>query len=194
MKQASVGVIMTSSVAGIYGNFGQANYSTAKLGLFGLTQTLALEGASKNILVNAIAPTAGSRLTQSVLPLEVVQALKPEYVTPAVILLSHETAQTTGKLFEVGGGWVCQTRWEQTEASISKRCSPPSPWPIDGSRRRRSKTRGTRRRYRSQRWESRNVWRAISGSAPKDPNRAASSAANIEQAGLRTRTPRDRGE
>lgn len=116
MRAAGYGrVVMTTSIAGVYGNFGQANYAAAKLGLFGLAQTLSIEGASKNILVNTIAPTAGSRLTATVLPPEVVEALKPEYVTPAVVVLAHESAPVTGKLFEVGGGWVSQTRWEQTE-------------------------------------------------------------------------------
>jgi NAD(P)-dependent dehydrogenase (short-subunit alcohol dehydrogenase family) len=116
MRAAGFGrVIMTTSVAGIYGNFGQANYSAAKLGLFGLAQTLAIEGASKNILVNTVAPTAGSRLTETVLPKEITEALKPEYVTPAVVLLCHEGSTTTGRLFEVGGGWVSETRWEQTQ-------------------------------------------------------------------------------
>ncbi|WP_230206650.1 hypothetical protein [Novosphingobium sp. Gsoil 351] len=54
-------------------------------------------------------------MTEGVLPKEVTDALKPEYVTPAVILLAHESCPTTGKLFEVGGGWVSQTRWEQTQ-------------------------------------------------------------------------------
>jgi len=116
MRSANYGrVVMTTSIAGIYGNFGQANYAAAKLGLFGLAQTLAIEGASKNILCNTIAPTAGSRLTATVLPDEVIEALKPEYVTPAVILLGHESCPANGKLFEIGGGWVSQTRWEQTE-------------------------------------------------------------------------------
>lgn len=115
MREASYGrVIMTTSVAGIYGNFGQANYAAAKLGLVGLAQTLAIEGASRNIIVNAVAPTAGSRLTASVLPPEVVEALKPAYVTPVVLLLTHESAPESGKIFEVGGGWVSQSRWEQT--------------------------------------------------------------------------------
>jgi len=116
MRDANYGrIVMTTSVAGIYGNFGQANYAAAKLGLFGLAQTLAIEGASKNILCNTVAPTAGSRLTATVLPKEVLEALKPEYVTPAVVLLSHESCPVSGKLFEVGGGWVSQTRWEQTQ-------------------------------------------------------------------------------
>lgn len=116
MRDANYGrIVMTTSVAGIYGNFGQANYAAAKLGLFGLAQTLAIEGASKNILCNTVAPTAGSRLTATVLPKEVLEALKPEYVTPAVVLLGHESCPVSGKLFEVGGGWVSQTRWEQTQ-------------------------------------------------------------------------------
>lgn len=116
MRAANYGrVVMTTSVAGVYGNFGQANYSAAKLGIFGLAQTLAIEGAAKNILCNTVGPTAGSRLTATVLPKEVLDVLKPEYVTPAVVLLGHETCPVTGKLFEVGGGWVSQTRWEQTE-------------------------------------------------------------------------------
>jgi 3-hydroxyacyl-CoA dehydrogenase/3a,7a,12a-trihydroxy-5b-cholest-24-enoyl-CoA hydratase len=116
MREAGYGrIVMTTSVAGIYGNFGQANYAAAKLGMVGLAQTLAIEGASRNILVNSVGPTAGSRLTETVLPKEVTEALKPEYVTPAVILLTHDSSTTTGRLFEVGGGWVSQTRWEQTE-------------------------------------------------------------------------------
>ncbi len=116
MRNANYGrIVMTTSVAGVYGNFGQANYAAAKLGLFGLAQTLAIEGASKNIKCNTVAPTAGSRLTATVLPQDVRDALKPEYVTPAVVLLSHESCPASGKLFEVGGGWVSQTRWEQTE-------------------------------------------------------------------------------
>ena len=116
MRAASYGrVVMTTSVAGIYGNFGQANYSAAKLGLFGLAQTLAIEGRGKNILVNAVAPTAGSRLTETVLPKEVTEALRAEYVTPTVVLLCHEGSTVNGRLFEVGGGWVTETRWEQTE-------------------------------------------------------------------------------
>lgn len=107
-------VIMTASAAGIYGNFGQANYSMAKLGLVGFGNTLALEGARKNIHVNTIAPLAGSRLTETVLPKQLTDALKPEYVSPLVTWLCHESCEETGGLFEVGGGYFGKLRWERS--------------------------------------------------------------------------------
>lgn len=107
-------IVMTSSAAGIYGNFGQANYSMAKLGIFGFAQTLAIEGRKKNVLVNTIAPIAGSRMTETVLPPDLVEALKPEYVSPLVAYLCHEGCEETGSLFEIGGGFVGKLRWERT--------------------------------------------------------------------------------
>lgn len=107
-------IVNTASAAGIYGNFGQANYATAKLGIHGFTQTLALEGKKKNVFVNTIAPIAGSRLTETVLPKEIVDALKPEVVSPLVAWLCHEKCQETGGLFEVGGGFFSKLRWERT--------------------------------------------------------------------------------
>jgi len=111
-------VIMTSSAAGLYGNFGQANYSSAKLGLLGLAQTLAAEGQKRNVLVNTIAPLAGSRLTETILPPDLVAALKPEYVAPLVAWLCHERNTTTGQTFEVGAGWVSRVRWQRTQGAF----------------------------------------------------------------------------
>ncbi len=108
-------IIFTASAAGIYGNFGQANYSMAKLGLVGLSNTLALEGSKKNVHVNVIAPLAGSRLTETVLPKELVDQLKPELVSPLVAWLAHDSCQENGGLFEVGGGFMGKLRWERTE-------------------------------------------------------------------------------
>uniref|UniRef100_A0A2C9LS79 Uncharacterized protein n=1 Tax=Biomphalaria glabrata TaxID=6526 RepID=A0A2C9LS79_BIOGL len=119
MKEQGYGrIIFVSSSAGIYGNFGQANYSAAKLGLAGLSNTVALEGKKYGIQCNCIAPIAGSRLTETVMPKEIVQALKPEYVAPVVVYLCHGTCQETGGLFEVGAGWVGKLRWERTEGAV----------------------------------------------------------------------------
>ncbi|HYI03035.1 SDR family NAD(P)-dependent oxidoreductase [Hyalangium sp.] len=116
MRDAGYGrIIFTSSAAGLYGNFGQANYSTAKLGLVGFARTLAHEGAKKNVFVNVVAPIAGSRLTETILPKEVTEALKPEYVSPLVAVLCHEDSQENGGLFEVGGGFMSKLRWQRTE-------------------------------------------------------------------------------
>ena len=106
-------VIMTSSAAGLYGNFGQANYGSAKLGLLGLANSLAVEGEKRNVLVNTIAPLAGSRLTETILPPDMVAALKPEYVAPLVAYLCHESSTATGQLFEVGAGWAARVRWQR---------------------------------------------------------------------------------
>jgi len=108
-------IIMTTSAAGIYGNFGQANYSAVKLGLVGLANTLAIEGRNKNLLVNTIAPIAASRLTETVLPPEILAHLKPEYVSPLVGWLCHDSCKETGGLFEVGAGTVNKLRWERTQ-------------------------------------------------------------------------------
>lgn len=119
MKNQNYGrIIMTASTSGIYGNFGQANYSAAKLGLLGLSNTLAIEGQKYNIQCNTIAPTAGSRLTETVLPQELVDALKPEFIAPLVVWLCHESCQENGSLFEVGAGWIGKLRWERTLGAI----------------------------------------------------------------------------
>ncbi|MFW2388844.1 MAG: SDR family NAD(P)-dependent oxidoreductase [Polyangiales bacterium] len=111
-------VIFTTSAAGIYGNFGQTNYSSAKLSLVGFANTLALEGQRKNILVNTIAPVAASRLTEGLLPPAVFDALKPEYVAPLVAYLCSEESDTTGALYEVGGGLYSSLRWERTKGKV----------------------------------------------------------------------------
>ncbi len=87
-------VLMTTSSSGLYGNFGQSNYSAAKLAQVGLMQTLALEGAKFNIRVNALAPTAATRMTENIMTEAVLDALKPEAVVPAMLVLVSEDAPT----------------------------------------------------------------------------------------------------
>uniref|UniRef100_A0A4W3JD91 Hydroxysteroid (17-beta) dehydrogenase 4 n=1 Tax=Callorhinchus milii TaxID=7868 RepID=A0A4W3JD91_CALMI len=126
MKNQKFGrIIMTASAAGIYGNFGQGNYSAAKLGLLGLSNTLAIEGLKYNIHCNTIAPTAGSRMTQTVMPQDLLDSLKPEYVAPLVLWLCHESCQENGSLFEVGAGWIGKLRWERTLGAILRQKNQP---------------------------------------------------------------------
>ena len=87
-------VVMTTSSAGLYGNFGQANYSAAKMALVGLMNTLAIEGAKNNIKVNCLAPTAATQMLEGLLPAEQLQVLRPEAVSPGLLALVREDAPT----------------------------------------------------------------------------------------------------
>ncbi len=118
LEQGYGRIVNTASAAGIYGNFGQANYAFAKRGLIGFTNTLAIEGAKKGIKANTIAPVAGSRLTETILPKEVTEALKPEFVTPLVVKLCSQENEENGSLFEVGAGWVSKLRWERSRGAF----------------------------------------------------------------------------
>ncbi|KPI40313.1 Peroxisomal hydratase-dehydrogenase-epimerase [Cyphellophora attinorum] len=113
LKQRSGRIVNITSTSGIYGSFGQANYAAAKCGIVGFSKTLSREGAKYNIIVNAVAPSAGTNMTRTVRSEEEVQLMKPEYVAPLVAALCCERPPGSGGLYEVGTGWFAMTRWQR---------------------------------------------------------------------------------
>lgn len=105
-------IIMTTSPSGLYGNFGQTNYSAAKMALVGFANSLSIEGKKKNILVNTIAPVAETRMTADIMP-EV--GFLPKFVAPFVLYMCHESFKETGIILESAGGYACRTRLHRTE-------------------------------------------------------------------------------
>jgi NAD(P)-dependent dehydrogenase (short-subunit alcohol dehydrogenase family) len=117
-------VVVATSTSGLFGNFGQTNYGAAKLGLVGLINTLALEGAKYNIHANAVAPIAATRMTQDIMPPEALEKLTPQFVAPVVAYLCTEECPDNGAVFIVGGGKVQRTALFQNDGvSFDK---PPS--------------------------------------------------------------------
>jgi NAD(P)-dependent dehydrogenase (short-subunit alcohol dehydrogenase family) len=119
MKAQQYGrIVVTTSSTGLYGNFGQTNYGTAKLGLVGFMNSLKLEGAKDNIKVNAICPVAGTRMTENLMPPEMIAALKPEYVTPAVVFLASDDAPTGCVISAAAGAFSSAQIVESTGMNI----------------------------------------------------------------------------
>ncbi|KAI6177110.1 SCP2 domain-containing protein [Aphelenchoides bicaudatus] len=119
MREQKYGrLVFVSSNSGIFGSFGQANYATAKMGVIGLSHTLALEGKKSNILSNTLVPTAGSRMTQTVMTDEMVNLLKAEYVTPLVVYLASKENNESGQVFEAGAGWYGQIKQYRSKGVV----------------------------------------------------------------------------
>ncbi len=115
MKEQQYGrVVMTASSSGLYGNFGQANYGAAKLGVAGFMNTLKIEGQKDNIKVNTLAPVAYTRMTEDLMPAEAEAMLKPEFVSPGVMVLVSEDAPT-GTILCAGAGVFASARIEESD-------------------------------------------------------------------------------
>ena len=106
-------VVVTSSNSGIYGNFGQANYGGAKLAVVGFMNALRLEGQKYNVLVNALAPVAGTRMTESLLTPEMLARLDPAFVSPMVAYLCSEQCQRTGDIWSAGAGYFARIEYRE---------------------------------------------------------------------------------
>ena len=107
MRQQQYGrIMMTSSSSGLYGNFGQSNYGAAKLGLVGFMNTLHLEGMKYNIHVNTLAPVAATRMTEDLMSEEILAALEPKLVTPAVIFMCSKDAGSREIIAAGAGGFA----------------------------------------------------------------------------------------
>ncbi len=105
MRKRSYGrIVMTTSGSGIFGNVGQANYASAKMGLVGLTNVLKLEGLKRNIKSNMVAPIAGTRLTRNIVTPDLFERMRVEYVTPVVLYLCSERCRDSGLIINAGFG------------------------------------------------------------------------------------------
>jgi len=102
-------IISTTSAAGLFGNFGQCNYSAAKLGIVGFNNTMKLEGAKYDIKTNIIAPVAATRLTEDILPPDMLKKMDVKYVTPVVLYLASDQCQDTGMVFNVAAGYLSRS-------------------------------------------------------------------------------------
>ena len=126
MREQNYGrIVMTTSSSGMYGNFGQSNYGAAKMAVLGLMNTLVLEGAKNNILVNALAPTAGTRMTEDLMPEDIVKAFAPEAVTAGMLTLCDENAPNRFILCAGAGGYSSASIFETQGCFLPKGSQSP---------------------------------------------------------------------
>ncbi|MFO1248146.1 MAG: SDR family NAD(P)-dependent oxidoreductase [Alphaproteobacteria bacterium] len=124
MKAQGYGrIVVTTSSTGLYGNFGQTNYGAAKLSLVGFMNSLKLEGAKDNIRVNAVCPVAATRMTEALMPPAVLEMLKPEFVSPAVVYLASEDAPTGMILTAAAGAFAAAQIMETDGVNLGRNAS-----------------------------------------------------------------------
>jgi NAD(P)-dependent dehydrogenase (short-subunit alcohol dehydrogenase family) len=109
MNQGYGRIVMTTSGSGLFGNFGQSNYASAKMGVVGLANVLKLEGAKQNVKTNVIVPIAGTRLTEDIVPPEIFKRMRLEFVTPAVLYMCSEQCQDSGVIINAGFGYFSRS-------------------------------------------------------------------------------------
>jgi NAD(P)-dependent dehydrogenase (short-subunit alcohol dehydrogenase family) len=118
MREQGYGrIVSTTSASGLFGNFGQANYGAAKAGLAGMTRVLALEGAGRGIIANAIAPIAATQMTEGILG-ELAAKVSPDSVSPLVAYLAHEDCAVSGHIYSVAGGRVARIFVAETHGVV----------------------------------------------------------------------------
>ena len=126
MREQNYGrIVMTTSSSGMYGNFGQSNYGAAKMAVLGLMNTLVIEGAKNNICVNALAPTAGTRMTEDLMPEEIVKAFAPEAVTAGMLTLCDDEAPNRFILCAGAGGYSSASMFETEGCFIPQTAQTP---------------------------------------------------------------------
>lgn len=118
-------IVMTTSSSGMYGNFGQANYGAAKMAVLGLMNTLSIEGVKNNIRINALAPTAGTRMTEDLMPENIVKAFAPEAVTAGLLTLCDDDAPTRFILCAGAGGYSSASMFETQGCFIPQSSQTP---------------------------------------------------------------------
>ena len=126
MREQNYGrIVMTTSASGMYGNFGQTNYGAAKMAVLGFMNTLVLEGGKNNIHVNALAPTAGTRMTEDLLPSSVLDLMTAESVSAGALVLCDETAPTRTILCAGAGGYALASMYETDGIFMPKESQNP---------------------------------------------------------------------